>query len=148
MPYPANTRRWANAGLMLGQRRRLRPNINPTMVQHLVLTAMCAGNEWLQSIILLLALYTPCIWTVWNDVRARWPWQKPDWAGIRTSRPTAKSNSRCDNDSILQCIIGLNTKRNLPIRVISILPRRVSNLSQHPFSTNPFKQKYHKGPRF
>ena len=32
---PANTRRWTNAGLMLGQRRRRWANINPAMVQRL-----------------------------------------------------------------------------------------------------------------
>ena len=35
-PYPANTRRWTNVGLMLGQRRRRWANINPTLVQRLV----------------------------------------------------------------------------------------------------------------
>ena len=33
---PANTRRWTNAGLLLGQRLRRWPNINPTLVQRLV----------------------------------------------------------------------------------------------------------------
>ena len=34
---PANTRRWTNVGLMLGQRRRRWANIKPTLVQRLVL---------------------------------------------------------------------------------------------------------------
>ena len=43
MRYPANTRRWTNAGLMLGQRRRRWTNIKPALVKgrdgyH---TAMC-----------------------------------------------------------------------------------------------------------
>ena len=31
--YPANTRRWTNVGLMLGQSRRRWANIKPTLVQ-------------------------------------------------------------------------------------------------------------------
>ena len=34
--YPANTSRWPNVGLMLGQRRRRWANIKPTLGQHLV----------------------------------------------------------------------------------------------------------------
>ena len=35
-PRVANTRHWTNVGLMLGRRRRRRPNINPTLAQCLV----------------------------------------------------------------------------------------------------------------
>ena len=39
---PANTRRSANVGLMLGQRRRRWPNIKPTLAERLVF----AGMSW------------------------------------------------------------------------------------------------------
>ena len=40
-PYPAGMRRWANVGLLLGQRRRQWANNKPTLAQHL----MFAGYE-------------------------------------------------------------------------------------------------------
>ena len=39
--YPANTKRWSNVGLMLGQRRRRLANFNPTLGQRI----MFAGYE-------------------------------------------------------------------------------------------------------
>ena len=36
VPLSANTRRWPNVGLMMGQRRRRRPNIKPALGQCLV----------------------------------------------------------------------------------------------------------------
>ena len=39
---PANTRRWPNVGLMLGQRRRRWANVCPTFVQRLVF-----AGKWL-----------------------------------------------------------------------------------------------------
>ena len=41
---PANTRRWSNAGVILGQRRRQWANINPALGQRLVLAGNLAAN--------------------------------------------------------------------------------------------------------
>ena len=43
---PANTRRWNNDGLMLGQRRRRWPNIKSSLVQRLVFAWLVSHRMW------------------------------------------------------------------------------------------------------
>ena len=49
-PPPENVRPWNNAGLMLGQRRRRWPSINPTLVQGIV---FAAKKHWFNVVIIL-----------------------------------------------------------------------------------------------
>ena len=49
---PANTRHWTNVGLMLAHRLRRRPNINPTLVQCLVLAEHQLTHETFELITL------------------------------------------------------------------------------------------------
>ena len=60
-PYPANTRRWPNVGLMLGQRRRRWANVSPTLGQHLVFAGYPGmdniSNSTLRIIRSILPLY-------------------------------------------------------------------------------------------
>ena len=50
---PANTRRWLNAGLMLGRRRRRLPNIKPALGQRLVFAGTeikkCCSKCWFNA---------------------------------------------------------------------------------------------------
>ena len=63
---PANTRRWTNVGLMLGQRRRRRVNIKPTLVQPLVL--VLSGSPLLRLLsrdnYLVTAQRWPSVWDI------------------------------------------------------------------------------------
>ena len=42
---PANTRRWPNVGLLLGQRRRRWPNSKPTLGQRLIFAGKRCRND-------------------------------------------------------------------------------------------------------
>ena len=84
---PANTRRWPNDGLMLGQRQRRWANIKPTLLQRLVFAGI-----WL-TVLYRLAQRPPSKnKRRWNNVSAtlaqslrQWPPSQQHWVNVSYS---------------------------------------------------------------
>ena len=68
--FPANTRRWPNAGVMLGHRLRRWPNNNPTLGQRLVFAGLCPDWEHRREYIAMSYRIVLCVlmYSYWHLV--------------------------------------------------------------------------------
>ena len=79
---PANTRRWTNVGLMLGQRRRRWANINTTLVQCLVFAGISHYQPVLVNTTQQTRYWTRSIKAMLHSCWATFPTLNHNWLNV------------------------------------------------------------------